>query len=44
MQAKNLVFTINNYTEETCAMLDALECVYMVYGYEVAPETGTPHL
>lgn len=43
MQAKNLVFTVNNYTEESCAYLDALECVYMVYGYETG-ENGTPHL
>lgn len=37
-------FTLNNYTEEEDNALQALECVYLIYGYEVAPETGTPHL
>lgn len=37
-------FTLNNYTDEDKARLDSLECVYLVYGFEVAPTTGTPHL
>lgn len=37
-------FTLNNYTEEEDNALQAVECVYLIYGYEVAPETGTPHL
>lgn len=36
-------FTLNNYTQDSYALLDAIECVYMVYGREVA-KTGTPHL
>jgi len=38
------VFTLNNYTDDAVASLDQIDCVYMVYGKEVAPETGTPHL
>lgn len=37
-------FTLNNYTEEEDKALQELECNYLIYGYEVAPETGTPHL
>lgn len=36
------VFTHNNY--ETTALQDQLECRYIIYGKEVAPLTGTPHL
>lgn len=42
--AKNYVFTIFNFTDDTIAQLDALECVYMVYGHEVCPTTNRPHL
>lgn len=45
-QGKNWVFTLNNYTEEdieTLAML-SWKVKYLVYGEEVAPTTGTPHL
>lgn len=42
---KNFVFTWNNYTEESEKRLkDWPTAVYGVYGREVAPETGTPHL
>lgn len=37
-------FTLNNYTEDDIAQLQALDCKYMVFGKEIAPETGTPHL
>lgn len=40
-------FTFNNYTDEDIQSLDTLYpgyVVYMVYGKEVAPTTGTPHL
>jgi len=37
-------FTWNNYNEESENLLASLECQYLVYGREVAPETGTPHL
>lgn len=39
-------FTINNYTEEDLQCVDRLaeKSLYCVIGYEIAPETGTPHL
>lgn len=37
-------YTLNNYTEGEVEALKRVECVYHVFGYEVAPETGTPHL
>lgn len=44
MSFRRWVFTVNNYTDEVLATIDGLECVYVVYGREVAPTTGTPHL
>lgn len=41
---RSYVFTANNYTAELETMLQNLECKYMIYGREVAPTTGTPHL
>lgn len=43
MSAKSWTFTLNNYTEEDCDLLDNIECTYMVYGKEVG-ESGTPHI
>lgn len=37
-------FTCNNYTEEHEQKIKDLEYTYLVYGKEVAPTTGTPHL
>lgn len=37
-------FTINNYNDDDIARLDSVDCQYIVYGREVAPTTGTPHL
>ena len=37
-------FTLNNYTDEDMQQLEQFTCTYMVYGYEIAPTTGTPHL
>ena len=38
-------FTLNNYTEEEEECIKALPDIkYMIYGHEIAPETGTPHL
>ncbi|AGA18286.1 hypothetical protein [uncultured marine virus] len=39
---RNYVFTRNNYEDTTFE--DTLECKYIVYGKEIAPTTGTPHL
>lgn len=41
------MFTVPNYTEESVELLQKLgreECVYMCFGKEIAPTTGTPHL
>ena len=35
---------MNNYTNEDIALLEKLKCKYIIYGYEIAPTTGTPHL
>lgn len=42
----NWCFTLNNYTEEDVAVLQAYRAraKYMVVGREVAPSTSTPHL
>lgn len=40
-------FTYNNYTKEVMKVIDeevAPDAQYLVYGEEVAPTTGTPHL
>jgi len=44
VRSKRWVFTWNNYTDATIVALSALECVYLVYGRETSPTTGTPHL
>jgi len=41
---RDYCFTLNNYTPEEEAKLDAMKCQYMIYGHEIAPTTGTPHL
>lgn len=43
-RAKRWVFTLNNYTETEVEQLKQVECEYLVFGFEEAPETGTPHL
>lgn len=43
-QWRNCVFTLNNYTDEDVTTLKELKCKYLIFGYEVAPKTGTPHL
>lgn len=43
-KAKRWCFTINNYNDEHLTKLESLECVYIVWGKETAPSTGTPHL
>ena len=44
IRAKNWVFTLNNYTEEDENRLKEIECKWIIYGHEEAPETGTKHL
>lgn len=40
-QVRNWIFTINNYTSEPVFHTDMK---YLIYGFEIAPTTGTPHL
>lgn len=42
-QGRNWCFTLNNYTEDEVASIQALEVKYIIYGKEVG-ENGTPHL
>lgn len=47
VQSRRWVFTLNNYTPEEEASLKKnfhANFSYMIYGHEVAPTTGTPHL
>jgi len=41
---RNFVYTLNNYTDQDEDYLRTLQCRYHVYGREVSPTTGTPHL
>lgn len=41
---RSWTFTLNNYTEDDIARIELIECKYCVFGREIAPETGTPHL
>lgn len=43
-RSRSWQFTVNNYTDSDLTRLAQVECVYVVYGKEVAPTTGTPHL
>lgn len=46
-RTRMLRWTLNNYTDEDVTRLQTYakdKCAYMVFGYEVAPTTGTPHL
>lgn len=44
---KYFTFTSNNYTSDTEKCIQSfavLYCTYLIYGREIAPQTGTPHL
>lgn len=47
-QARNYCFTWNNYTDEDIKRIeDSAKCTwfqYCIYGKEICPSTGTPHL
>jgi len=43
-RARAFTFTFNNYGLLDEEAVQQLECQYLVYGREIAPETGTPHL
>ena len=44
MSHRAWTFTVNNYTPEQEEALKAAPCQYLVFGHELAPTTGTPHL
>lgn len=48
VQSRSWVFTVNNPREADIPMLtnlsEAPDCSYLIFGREVAPTTGTPHL
>jgi len=44
VRSRRYCFTLNNYTEGDLDYLATLSIRYIVYGKEVAPITGTPHL
>ena len=44
MSYRRFCFTINNYTDEDIAAVEALDYKYLIYGRERAPTTNTPHL
>jgi len=41
---RRYVFTWNNYDQASEDYLATLPCRFIIYGKEIAPETGTPHL
>jgi hypothetical protein len=44
-RVRDWCFTYNNYTAEEEEMLKTdKDILYMIYGHEIAPTTGTPHL
>jgi len=46
-KSRNVVMTLNNYTDvevEALRIFGKKYCSYLVFGYEIAPTTGTPHL
>lgn len=45
-KARALLFVINNYNDDVVDVLRrySTKCRYLVFGYEIAPTTGTPHL
>lgn len=44
MRSRGYVFTLNNYTDKDEERIQGIDSVYLVYGREKAPTTGTPHL
>lgn len=43
-RTRRWVFTLHDYTEDQCVTLLGLEVQYVMYGKEVCPTTGRPHL
>ena len=43
-QVKRFCFTLCNYTSQDISNAKALECKFIIFGEEICPTTGTPHL
>lgn len=43
-RTRNWCYTLNNYTDIEIAHLKTIICKYHIMGFEVAPDTGTPHI
>jgi hypothetical protein len=43
-KSRTYVFTLNNYNDENEQTIQNIACKYLIYGREIAPSTGTPHL
>lgn len=44
MKSRAFIFTHNNYTPKDVTKWENVKCEYIIFGYEVCPTTGTPHL
>lgn len=44
MRSRGFCFTFNNYTTDTIEKIKKISFLYLCYGKEIAPTTGTPHL
>jgi len=43
-RGRNWVFTVNNYTDKDVENIKEITCRYLLFGFEIAPTTNTPHL
>lgn len=43
-RVRDYCWTLNNYTDEEVESIKKTECRYIIFGKEIAPSTGTPHL
>lgn len=43
-QTRGMAWTLNNPTDEQIEALKTTDCTHIVWGKEIAPSTGTPHL
>lgn len=43
-KSRRWTFTVNNYTQDDMDRLSAMKTDFLIYGFETAPGTGTPHL
>lgn len=44
LRYRNFIFVVHNYTDDDIEHLKKFECRYIVFGKEICPTTGTPHL